>query len=85
MKYLLLDTRNDKHYAGFTRYDVVGRTGRVLFDMEKRYIKIDGRPDGVSYSVDYTEHEMMHEMTDRAIRLLCRDYDFILYEQVVYP
>lgn len=76
---LLLDTRNDKHYVSTRTADLILSTGRVVFDLTGRRIEIDGRPDGVTIGHDYDHRELIRELAARALRVLCRDYGFVLY------
>lgn len=76
---LLLDTRNDKHYTGPTTTDLVLSTGRVVIDTNARRAVIDGKPDGVTFSGDFTYEELVREITLRAAHVLVRDYGFKLF------
>ena len=76
---LLLDVRNDKHYTGATKVDVVLATGRVVIDTVARCAVIDGKPDSVTFGPDYQGDELIREIAGRAMQLMVRDYGFLLF------
>lgn len=69
---MLLDPSTDRHYIGDDRVSLMHNTGRVVFDMVGRCVVIDGKPDTVTYSTDFTDDEMIREMAARAMVLLGR-------------
>lgn len=81
MRLLLLDTRNDRHYTGENTSDLILNTGRVTIDLNSRRAVIDGKPDTVSYSSEYTSDELLVEACRRALQVLTRDYGFVLYSR----
>lgn len=76
---LLLDTRNDKHYVGPTTFDLVMATGRVVIDTTARRAFIDGQPDSVGFTDQYTHEELIREIAIQACHVLIRNHGFQLF------
>lgn len=82
--YLLLNQSNTPA-LGNTIVELISATGCVAFDADRRRAVIDGMPDTVSFSAEYSGDELMRELAKRALLvLLTRDYGcklFIDYER----
>jgi hypothetical protein len=69
-RFLLLDTRGDRHYTGGSLVDVVLSTRDVTFDYAARRVVVYGTPDTISFTADYNSEEMTREMARRAVTVL---------------
>jgi hypothetical protein len=75
---LLLDIRNDRHYTGDTRLELVQATGRVTFDLISRKARIDGRVVS-QYSDEYSADELLKEMARDVVKIFVTNYGFQLF------
>ena len=74
-KYLMLDTRGEKYYAGSSLADVVLTCPDVDFGLIDRRIVFRGGLDTVSFAEEYTHEELIRVMAIRARNVL-KGYDF---------
>ncbi|WCD44236.1 hypothetical protein Lumi_097 [Xylophilus phage Lumi] len=83
MFYLLLDTRQGIYYQGQSLEEVVAACPHVGFNLVERRAVIHGKLDTIQYSQEYSDHEMRVDMAIRCIRVLLRDYAFVLYSRTI--
>ena len=79
---LLLDTRNDKHYTGYTRADIVSQTGIVRIDLVQRKVFIKGVDNPLQYSDQYTPDELIKEGNRDALNFLCRNCGYVVFKSI---
>jgi hypothetical protein len=80
MKFLLLDTIGDTHYTGNSYAELIEPMHNVEINLIERYFNI-GNIDKCVYSSEYTQDELLNEMSRGVITFLCDNSGFILYKQ----
>ena len=80
MRFLLLDTIGDTYYTGNSYAELIEPMHNVEINLIDRYFTIDSS-NKCRYSDEYTQDELLHEMSRGVIDFLCDTCDFILYKQ----
>jgi len=79
---LLLDTRNDKHYTGDTKAELLLQTGMARIDLSQRKVFIKGVDNPLQYSDEYTQGELIQEGNRDALNFLCRNCGYVIFKSV---
>lgn len=70
MRLALLNSSNDKVYLGATKHELVNEIPGWVYDKDKRCLVMDGVPDTVSFSAEFTHEELRRELVERLLRMM---------------
>ena len=78
-KYLIYHPGGERVCAGESLAEIAYATGKITFSPELRKIYLNGQPDSMSWSDEFTSEELWREFGIRALVLL-RRLGWLLYE-----
>lgn len=78
-RYIIYQPNSGRMHAADTLRDLAFATGKIEFSVELRKIYLNGQPDSMSWSDEFTGDELWREFGARAI-LLLRRLSWLLYE-----
>lgn len=70
MRLALINSSGDKTYLGSTKHELVNEIPGWTYDQDKRCLVMDGVPDTVSFSSEFTHEELRRELVERLLRMM---------------
>lgn len=81
MSYAIIDPMGIKTVKGYSKISLVLNTDLFEFDTDDGKLYLQGKADTITYSDSYAPDEMMHEMANRAIKIM-KGWGWTLYKSV---